>query len=166
MAATSSQMTLAPASLMLWGGSTGVRLIVWCRDRRHRVEPDPASAALRRRGDLPNWRERLVCSECRFERGLNTADVPLLRLFTPDAYDRLLYDRASRGLEAPARDESWRRRRFPQQHGPPRVQSVPNDIDGLTTVDPWRDSAAEMRFYQTAPPAIWRPRRTGLLAGA
>jgi hypothetical protein len=32
---------------------------------------------------LPNWRERLVCSECRFERGLNTADVLLLRLFTP-----------------------------------------------------------------------------------
>src|ERR1700730_18417740 len=45
-------MTLAPASLMLWGGSTGVRLIVWCRDRRHRGEPDPASAALRRRDDI------------------------------------------------------------------------------------------------------------------
>lgn len=155
MTATSSQMTLGPPSLMLWGGSTGARLIVWCRDRRHRVEPDPASAALRRRDDVTNWRERLVCSECRFERGLNTADVPLLRLFTP-----------THTIACCMTGESWRRRRFPQQHGPPRVQSVPNDIDGLTTVDPWRDGAAEMRFYQTAPPAIWRPRRTGLLAGA
>jgi hypothetical protein len=62
---------------------TGVRLIVWCRDRRHRVEPDPEAQRYGVETTLPNWRERLVCSECRFERGLNTADVLLLRLFTP-----------------------------------------------------------------------------------
>jgi Zn finger protein HypA/HybF involved in hydrogenase expression len=32
-----------------------VRLIVWCKQCRHRVEPDPAEQA---------ERERLVCSRC------------------------------------------------------------------------------------------------------
>jgi hypothetical protein len=44
----------------------GVRLIVWCRECQHQVEPDPAEQA-RRYGDgttVPDWRERLVCSRC------------------------------------------------------------------------------------------------------
>jgi len=43
--------------------------------------PKRSVTASRRRYQI--GRERLVCSECRFERGLNTADVLLLRLFTP-----------------------------------------------------------------------------------
>jgi hypothetical protein len=41
-----------------------VRLIVWCRDCRHQVEPDPAEQAERYGADMPvpDWRERLVCS--------------------------------------------------------------------------------------------------------
>jgi hypothetical protein len=43
-----------------------VRLIVWCRDCRHQVEPDPAEMA-RRYGPettVPDWSKRLVCSRC------------------------------------------------------------------------------------------------------
>src|SRR5436305_4903981 len=44
----------------------GVRLIIWCRDCRHQVEPDPAEQAQRYGAEttLPDWRERLVCSRC------------------------------------------------------------------------------------------------------
>jgi hypothetical protein len=44
----------------------GVRLIVWCRDCRHRVEPDPAEQAQRYGAEMtvPEWRDRLVCSKC------------------------------------------------------------------------------------------------------
>jgi hypothetical protein len=54
-----------PATL----GSTaaaGVRLIVWCRDCGHQVEPDPAAQAQRYGAAMfvPEWRERLVCSKC------------------------------------------------------------------------------------------------------
>src|SRR5437764_6930546 len=44
----------------------GVRLIIWCRDCRHQVEPDPAEQAQRYGAEmtLPDWRERLVCSKC------------------------------------------------------------------------------------------------------
>jgi len=41
-----------------------VRFIVWCRECRHQVEPDPAEMA-RRYGPettIPDWRLRLVCS--------------------------------------------------------------------------------------------------------
>ena len=43
-----------------------VRLIVWCKACRHRVEPDPAEMAERYGVDMavPEWRERLVCSKC------------------------------------------------------------------------------------------------------
>jgi hypothetical protein len=43
-----------------------VRPIVWCRDCRHQVEPDPAEMA-RRYGPqttVLDWRKRLVCSHC------------------------------------------------------------------------------------------------------
>jgi len=43
-----------------------VRLIVWCRDCRHQVEPDPAEQAQRYGAETPvlDWRERLICSKC------------------------------------------------------------------------------------------------------
>ena len=43
-----------------------VRLIVWCKDCRHQVEPDPAEMADRYGAEPPvlDWRERLVCSKC------------------------------------------------------------------------------------------------------
>jgi hypothetical protein len=47
-------------------GAASVRIIVWCGDCGHQVEPDPAEQA-RRYGDetsVLNWRARLVCSRC------------------------------------------------------------------------------------------------------
>jgi Zn finger protein HypA/HybF involved in hydrogenase expression len=43
-----------------------VRLIVWCLDCRHQGEPDPAEMAERYGAEttVPEWHERLVCSEC------------------------------------------------------------------------------------------------------
>ena len=43
-----------------------VRLIVWCKDCRHQVEPDPAAMAERygTATTVPEWRERLRCSQC------------------------------------------------------------------------------------------------------
>lgn len=43
----------------------GLRLIVWCRDCRHQVEPDPAELS-ERYGAGTNilWKRRLVCSRC------------------------------------------------------------------------------------------------------
>ena len=43
-----------------------VRLIVWCKVCRHKVEPDPAEMAARYGAGTPvlDWRERLVCSKC------------------------------------------------------------------------------------------------------
>jgi Zn finger protein HypA/HybF involved in hydrogenase expression len=43
-----------------------VRLIVWCRDCRHQVEPDPDEMAERYGADMtvPDWHKRLVCSQC------------------------------------------------------------------------------------------------------
>jgi hypothetical protein len=54
-----------PATL----GSTAAaraRLIVWCRDCRHQVEPDPTEMAEQYGADLsvPEWHKRLVCSAC------------------------------------------------------------------------------------------------------
>ena len=53
---------------MTLGGAAAarVRLIVWCRDCSHQVEPDPADLA-RKYGDATSvldWRDRLVCSRC------------------------------------------------------------------------------------------------------
>jgi hypothetical protein len=44
----------------------GVRLIVWCRDCSHQVEPDPVEQAERYGAEmtLPDWQARLVCSQC------------------------------------------------------------------------------------------------------
>jgi hypothetical protein len=43
-----------------------VRLIVWCKDCRHQVEPDPAEQAQRYGAKMTvlDCRERLVCSRC------------------------------------------------------------------------------------------------------
>jgi hypothetical protein len=40
-----------------------VRLIVWCLDCRHQVEPDPVEMADRYGAEMaiPDWHERLVC---------------------------------------------------------------------------------------------------------
>jgi hypothetical protein len=60
-----NRYTGPPATL----GSTAsaqVRVIVWCRDCRHQVEPDPAEHAARYGAELPvrTWVERLKCSQC------------------------------------------------------------------------------------------------------
>jgi hypothetical protein len=43
-----------------------VRLIVWCKECQHQVEPNPAEMAARYGAETPvlDWRERLVCSRC------------------------------------------------------------------------------------------------------
>jgi hypothetical protein len=53
-------MTLGSAA------GAGVRLIIWCRDCSHQVEPDPAEVAARYGGETTviDWRGRLVCSRC------------------------------------------------------------------------------------------------------
>ena len=54
--------------LMTLGGAAAhaVRLVVWCRDCRHQVEPDPAEHAARYGADLAvlDWVKRLKCSQC------------------------------------------------------------------------------------------------------
>ena len=55
----------APATL----GSTAkahLRLIVWCKNCRHQVEPDPAEMAERYGAEttVPDWVKRLVCGQC------------------------------------------------------------------------------------------------------
>jgi hypothetical protein len=39
---------------------------VWCKDCHRQVEPDPAEMAARcgAATTVPDWRERLVCSQC------------------------------------------------------------------------------------------------------
>jgi Zn finger protein HypA/HybF involved in hydrogenase expression len=46
--------------------SAHVRLIVWCLDCRHRVEPDPVEMAERYGAEMsvPDWHSRLVCGKC------------------------------------------------------------------------------------------------------
>ena len=61
-------MKSAPAPPMTLGAATaaGVRLIVWCQECQHQVEPDPAEQA-RRYGEgttVVDWRDKLVCSRC------------------------------------------------------------------------------------------------------
>ena len=48
-----------------------VRLIVWCKDCRHQVEPDPAEMAQRYGAEtpVPDWRERLVLRQPRNRYG-------------------------------------------------------------------------------------------------
>ena len=53
---------------MTLGGTaaTQVRLVVWCRDCQHRVEPDPTEQASRYGAEtaVREWAKRLVCSQC------------------------------------------------------------------------------------------------------
>ena len=61
----SSRYSGRPATL----GSTlaaRLRLIVWCKECRHQVEPDIAEQVERYGADLevPDWAARLRCSEC------------------------------------------------------------------------------------------------------
>jgi hypothetical protein len=46
--------------------AAGVQLIVWCKECRHQVEPDPAKMATRYGAETSvlDWRERPVCSHC------------------------------------------------------------------------------------------------------
>jgi hypothetical protein len=48
-----------------------VRLIVWRKDCRHQIEPDPAEMPARYGAETPvlDWRERLVCSPPRQPAG-------------------------------------------------------------------------------------------------
>jgi hypothetical protein len=57
---TGPPMTLGNAA------AARVRLIVWCRDCRHKVEPDPAEMVERYGAatTVPDWHERLRCSQC------------------------------------------------------------------------------------------------------
>jgi hypothetical protein len=43
-----------------------VRFIVWCRECRYQVEPDPAEMAERYGPEtrVPEWRNRPTCSRC------------------------------------------------------------------------------------------------------
>lgn len=53
---------------MTLGGAAAarVRFIVWCRECRHRIEPDPAEMAERYgpQTPVPDWHKGLVCSRC------------------------------------------------------------------------------------------------------
>jgi hypothetical protein len=54
---------------MTLGGAAAAaraRLIVWCKDCQHQVEPDPGEMAERYGAEtaVPDWRQRLVCSKC------------------------------------------------------------------------------------------------------
>lgn len=63
-----ARMKSEPGPPMTLGGvaAARVRLIVWCRDCRHQVEPDPAEMAARYGAttSVLDWRDRLVCSKC------------------------------------------------------------------------------------------------------
>jgi hypothetical protein len=57
---TGPPMTLGNAAV------AQVRLIVWCLDCRHQVEPGPAEMAERYGAEttVPDWHKRLVCGQC------------------------------------------------------------------------------------------------------
>jgi hypothetical protein len=61
-------MKSEPGPAMTLGNAAAarVRLIVWCRECQHQVEPDPAEMAARYGAatSVLDWRERLVCSQC------------------------------------------------------------------------------------------------------
>jgi hypothetical protein len=52
--------------MTLGNAAARVRLIVWCLDCRHQVEPDPAEMAERHGAEMtiPDWHSRLVYSRC------------------------------------------------------------------------------------------------------
>ena len=55
-----------PLTTLGGAAAAKVRLIVWCRECRHKVEPDPAEHAARFGAELSviDWVKRLVCSQC------------------------------------------------------------------------------------------------------
>ena len=55
-----------PPATLGSSAAAGARLIVWCRDCGHQVEPDPTEQAARYGAEMtvPDWHERLVCSKC------------------------------------------------------------------------------------------------------
>jgi Zn finger protein HypA/HybF involved in hydrogenase expression len=61
-----SRTTEGPPATLGSTAAAHLRLIVWCKDCHHRVEPDPAEMAARHGAEttVPDWRERLVCSQC------------------------------------------------------------------------------------------------------
>jgi hypothetical protein len=63
---TSPGRRIGPLATLGSSARAGVRLIVWCCDCRHQVEPDPAEQAERYGAEmaLPDWQARLVCSRC------------------------------------------------------------------------------------------------------
>ena len=59
------------APVMRWttlgnAATAKVRMIIWCRDCQHQVEPDPAEHTARYGADLAviDWVKRLKCSQC------------------------------------------------------------------------------------------------------
>jgi len=66
--AATQTMKSHPGTPMTLGNAAAadVRLIVWCRDCQHQVEPNPVETARRFGADttIPDWRKRLVCSRC------------------------------------------------------------------------------------------------------
>jgi hypothetical protein len=55
-----------PPATLGSSAAAGVCLIVWCRECRHQVEPDPAEQAVRYGAatTVIEWAERLICSKC------------------------------------------------------------------------------------------------------
>jgi hypothetical protein len=67
-AENAGQVKSEPGPPMTLGGAAAarVRLIVWCKDCSHQVEPDPAEMAQRYGAEMtvPDWAARLVCGQC------------------------------------------------------------------------------------------------------
>ena len=61
-------MKSTPGQPATFGGTAlaGVRLIVWCRECGHQIEPEPAEMAQRHGAETPvlHWKEHLVCPKC------------------------------------------------------------------------------------------------------
>jgi Zn finger protein HypA/HybF involved in hydrogenase expression len=55
-----------PPATLGSSAAAGIRLVVWCRDCGHQVEPNPDEQAERYGAETPvsEWRERLVCGKC------------------------------------------------------------------------------------------------------
>ena len=55
---------IGPLTTVGNAASAKVRVIVWCRDCQHQIEPDPAEMAERHGADLAviDWVKRLKCS--------------------------------------------------------------------------------------------------------